>query len=159
MLRAAWALAVVFAAMTAAPLEAQQQIDNGDAQGPPAPPTAQEVADAAQDKLRAAREHKACPLAKPGEIVVCAPDPDDLRVPSDLDQGINSHDPVPRAPDLFNLPPRLGVGVTVQGCFIPPCPRKMPPIIDLKAIPEAPPGSDAARHKEDADADERAAAR
>jgi hypothetical protein len=157
MLRAAWTLAAAFAALGAAPLAAQDQTADGDAQGPPAPQTAQQIADAARDKLRAAREHKACSPARPGEIVVCAPDPDDLRVPSDLDQGINSHDPEPRAPDLFGIP---GGGIVIaRGCFFPPCPRKMPPIIDLKAIPEAPPGSDAARYKEDAEADERAAAR
>jgi hypothetical protein len=157
MLRAALALAVVLAACGAAPLAAQQESDAGDAQGPPAPQTAQQVVDSARDKLQAVRERKPCPLGKPGEIVVCAPDPDDLRVPSDLDMGINSHDPVPRAPDLFGIPE--GGIVIARGCFIPPCPRKMPPIIDLKAIPEAPPGSDAARYKEDADANERSPAR
>ena len=77
-------------------------------------------------------------------------------MPSDLDQGIDSHDPVPRAPDVFGIPE--GGIIVARGCFIPPCPRKMPPIIDLKAIPEAPPGSDAARYKENAATDQQAAA-
>ena len=37
-----------------------------------------------------------------------------------------------------------GVAVA-SGCFIPPCPPPMPVLIDLKAIPEAPAGSDADR--------------
>ena len=159
MLRAAWALAAAFAVLGAAPLAAQDRPAETATQGPPAPDakSSQDMVDSANERLRATR--KPCQSAKPGEIVVCAQDPNDLRVPSDLDQGINSHDPEPRTPDLFNLPPPLGIGVTFKGCFIPPCPRPMPPIIDLKAIPEAPPGSDAARYKEDAEADERAAAR
>lgn len=85
-----------------------------------------------------------------GEIVVCGntEDPDKYRVKSseDLDPKMTK-DVVPRAPDLYNLPvpAMVGVGVTMKGCFIPPCPAAMPLLIDLKAIPEAPPGSDADR--------------
>jgi hypothetical protein len=35
--------------------------------------------------------------------------------------------------------------VVARGCFIPPCPPPKALMIDLKAIPEAPPGSDADR--------------
>lgn len=85
-----------------------------------------------------------------GEIVVCgtAEDPGKYRVKSseDLDPS-KTKDIVPRAPDLYNLPvpAMVGVGVTMKGCFIPPCPAAMPLLIDLKALPEAPPGSDADR--------------
>ncbi|MEO6551352.1 MAG: hypothetical protein ABIO26_02220 [Croceibacterium sp.] len=98
-----------------------------------------------------------CKAPKGNEIVVCAEDPQKFRVPSSTDEGRNTNDGMPRAPDVFGIP--AGGIVIARGCFIPPCPRKMPPIIDLKAIPEAPPGSDAARFKEDADARERAAAK
>ncbi len=85
-----------------------------------------------------------------GEIVVCGTteDPDKYRVKSseDLDPS-KTRDVVPRAPDLYNLPvpAMVGVGVTFKGCFLPPCPAPMPLLIDLKSIPEAPPGSDADR--------------
>ena len=85
-----------------------------------------------------------------GEIVVCGTteDPDKYRVKSseDLDPS-KTKDVVPRAPDLYNLPvpAMVGVGISVKGCFLPPCPAPMPLLIDLKKIPEAPPGSDADR--------------
>lgn len=45
--------------------------------------------------------------------------------------------------DLFGIPDH-GV-VVARGCFIPPCPKPMPVLIDVAALPEAPPGSDADR--------------
>ncbi|MGX7951099.1 hypothetical protein ACWPM1_00905 [Tsuneonella sp. HG249] len=93
------------------------------------------------------RASKACPPQQPGaEIVVCAEQEDQsqFRVESsgDLDpEGAGARGGVPRAPDVGHVyPPGM---VSVSGCFIPPCPPPMPKIIDLKAIPEAPPGSDA----------------
>lgn len=90
-----------------------------------------------------------CPPQQPGaEIVVCAvqQDQSQFRVESsgDLDpEGAGARGGVPRAPDVgHRYPPGQ---VSVSGCFIPPCPPPMPKIIDLKAIPEAPPGSDADR--------------
>jgi hypothetical protein len=92
-----------------------------------------------------------CGTPRPGgEIVVCgtAEDPDKYRVKSseDLDPKM-AKDVVPRAPDLYNLPvpAMVGASVTFKGCFVPPCPAPMPLLIDLKKIPEAPPGSDADR--------------
>ncbi len=49
----------------------------------------------------------------------------------------------PTAPDLFGIP-NHGM-VVARGCFIPPCPPPPALIIDIKALPEAPPGSDADR--------------
>lgn len=46
-------------------------------------------------------------------------------------------------PDVFGIPDH-GV-VVARGCFIPPCPTPMPVLIDIEALPEAPPGSDADR--------------
>lgn len=49
----------------------------------------------------------------------------------------------PRAPDVFGI---TNQGVTVaRGCFIGPCPPPPAYIIDVEALPEAPPGSDADR--------------
>ena len=41
--------------------------------------------------------------------------------------------------------PMVGAGISMKGCFIPPCPTPMPILIDIEALPEAPPGSDADR--------------
>ena len=80
-----------------------------------------------------------------GEIVVCAQpeDPDKYRVPStsDLDPtGAGARGGPPRAPEMAPVYPGP---VVARGCFIAPCPAPMPVLIDLHAIPEAPPGSDA----------------
>ena len=117
-----------------------------------APQTTAEEAAAAAQAAYGPPDPKAkakCPRPKnPGEIVVCGKqdDPAKYRVPSsaDLDPK-KAKDGVPRAPDLYNLPQpaMVGVGVSAKGCFIPPCPSPMPLLIDLKALPEAPEGSDA----------------
>ena len=95
------------------------------------------------------RAANSCPPPKPGdEIVVCAEPRSNRNFASiragDLDPaGAGARGGVPRAPDVGHVyPPGQ---VSVSGCFIPPCPPPMPKIIDLKAIPEAPPGSDADR--------------
>lgn len=88
---------------------------------------------------------EACPPPVPGgEIVVCAEneDPAKYRVAATPRDGTGGD---PRAPNLETQYPMVGPGVTFKGCFIPPCPPPMPTLIDLKAIPEAPPGSDADR--------------
>ena len=117
--------------------------------------TAEQAAVAAQEAYGPpdSRAKPSCPPPKPGdEIVVCGQNEDQskYRVKSsgDLDPtGKGARDGLPRAPDLYNLPQpaMVGVGVSAKGCFIPPCPSPMPLLIDLKAIPEAPPGSDADR--------------
>ncbi|MCJ2181479.1 hypothetical protein MTR62_01965 [Novosphingobium sp. 1949] len=82
-----------------------------------------------------------------GEIVVCAPDEEENRVESSADL-----DPTGKAgtDDGRLTPPDVaGDGIfkgkaTASGmCFIGPCPRAQPLLIDLGAIPEAPAGSDA----------------
>ncbi len=96
------------------------------------------------------RKREECPPPKPGdEIVVCGQTEDAskyrVQSSSDLDpSGLGSRGS-PKAPDLYNLPQpaMIGAGVSAKGCFIPPCPPPMPVLIDLKAIPEAPEGSDA----------------
>ncbi|QGN54738.1 hypothetical protein [Novosphingobium sp. Gsoil 351] len=88
---------------------------------------------------------KRCALgaADAGEIVVCAPrDVHEHRYPGreQLDSAKSTRDGLPRAPDLRPVYPGL---VVARGCFIPPCP--LPPMIfiDVKALPQAPAGSDA----------------
>src|SRR5262245_46568602 len=50
-----------------------------------------------------------CPEAKPGEIVVCKADDEEFRVESSLDEAIREGravpDGLPRAPNVFGLPP------------------------------------------------------
>lgn len=78
------------------------------------------------------------------EIVVCAPrDPDKDRYPGreTLESVQSTRDGLPRAPDLAPVYPKGQV--SVKGCFIPPCPPPKMIFIDVKALPEAPPGSDA----------------
>ena len=85
-----------------------------------------------------------------GEIVIC-------RRKSDQDQRLYSNEeaqdryaektkgPMPMDVNLKDMAPMVGIGAIFRGCFIPPCPRPMPILIDLEALPEAPPGSDADR--------------
>ena len=87
---------------------------------------------------------KRCALgnADASEIVVCAPrDSDKDRYPGrEQLESVKSTDiGVPRAPDVNGLPPCLAFCVTIA-IGAPPPPM---PLIDVKALPEAPPGSDA----------------
>ena len=110
----------------------------------PAPVTAEELIERASAHYALEEAPSgACPEPVGNEIVVCreVEDPDRYRVPSDTDRGV-ARDHVPRAPDLE---PRYPGVVVARGCYIGPCPRPMPVMIDLKAIPEAPAGSDADR--------------
>jgi hypothetical protein len=124
------ALAVAaFVALGAPPLSAQE--------GAEPPPSAEEMIEVARELYRPSGLRERCSAPAPGEIVVCAPTSDEFRVTSPTDDAIDAGKAVaggsPRAPDLFGIPH----GVTVAtGCFIPPCPPPMPPLIDLKAIPE-----------------------
>ena len=120
------------------------------AQDAPRPVTAEQAIEAAQQAYGPpdTRARPACPPQQPGaEIVVCAEreEQSQFRVQSsgDLDPaGAGARGGVPRAPDVGTVYPGM---VVARGCFIPPCPPPMPKLIDLKAIPEAPPGSDADR--------------
>lgn len=84
-----------------------------------------------------------CPQGAPGEIVVCAQDDSQFRAmgTSDLDPKSDAalNDGLPRAPDFSGGPcdPKH-VGCITGGWAPPPI-----YIIDLEAIPEPPPGSDA----------------
>ena len=149
-MRTAIALVLAFAA---GPLAAQDQV------GPPVPvdaprqPTAEQISEAAREKLRPPAIRKPCPPSTHGEIVVCGEVQHSTGVPSSLDDAIAEGravpDGKPRAPDVLGMRPCESY--TVCSKFGRPPPPV--PLIDLKAIPEAPPGSDAARFKEDAEAD------
>ncbi|QSB45302.1 hypothetical protein IDJ81_04000 [Tsuneonella flava] len=94
-----------------------------------------------------AKEKKSkCPAPEPGgPIVVCGEleEQSQFRVKSSMELDPSTvKDIVPRAPDFE---PHYPGPVVARGCFVPPCPKPMPVMIDLKAIPEAPPGSDADR--------------
>ena len=53
--------------------------------------------------------------------------------------------PMPVDVESRGLVPMIGAGVIISGCFIPPCPKPPALIVDVTALPKAPPGSDADR--------------
>jgi len=108
----------------------------------PAPTVTAEQALANARALTAAAPAKPapCPEYSGGEIVVCAEheNPKKQYVPSNTDSG-DTYDGVPHAPNLSTLPDCA----TATFCSrMGGKPRQLY-IIDLKAIPEPPPGSDA----------------
>ncbi len=118
------------------------------AQEAPQEVTAEEVLESARASYGPVDTRAQCPESTGQEIVVCAPVQDDseFRVESsgDLDpDGLGSDDGVPRAPDVHGIPD-IG-GVTITGCFLPPCPPPPAYIVDFDALPEPPEGSDADR--------------
>jgi hypothetical protein len=133
--------ALLHSALLAAPLSAQD--------APSA--TAEEVIAAGKKAYSLPDRRSAAACEQPpqvgGEIVVCGQkdDGNQYRGPSssDLDPfGAGAKDTIPRAPGVETVYPGVAVA---SGCFVGPCPPPMPVLIDLKAIPEAPPGSDADR--------------
>jgi hypothetical protein len=127
MLLAAAAAAAVTTAPAAPPepaVTAQQAIDNARALTSAAPPKREECAEATGD-----------------QIVVCArhEDPRTQYVPSSTDNG-DTYDGVPHAPNVSGLPDCAAATVCAQ--HLGKQPRQLY-IIDLKAIPEPPAGSDA----------------
>jgi len=83
-----------------------------------------------------------CPQGSDQEIVVCARkevDPATQYVPSDIDNGVPDDD-IPRAPDVSGLPNCATALVCAQHVGKMPA---HPLIIDVKALPEPPAGSDA----------------
>jgi len=88
-----------------------------------------------------------CPETTGDVIVVCRrlEDPESQGLRSPTEQAI-ADGVMP--PGQINPPDFAGpsTNVVARGCFIPPCPGEPALLIDLKAIPEAPPGSAAARY-------------
>ena len=99
---------------------------------------------AAQKAITDLRD-KRCALgnADASEIVVCARRDDGKdRYPGreQLESVQSTKDRIPRAPDFV---PKYPVVVVARGCFIPPCAPPPMIFIDVKALPQAPAGSDA----------------
>jgi hypothetical protein len=117
----------------------------------PAPTvTAEQALENARASLPAVpRKAAPCPNARGDEIVVCAEleNPATQYVPSNTDNG-DTDDGTPHAPDVSGMPQCHTEGFTFSGSLsfcakhLGKQPRQLY-IIDLKAIPEAPPGSDA----------------
>ena len=99
-----------------------------------APPTAEEMIVVARETW-GSPELRPCPVAKPGEIVVCKPDNENFSVESSLEEAIREGrtvpDGLPRAPYVLGLP-ECGVEVV---CHRIGRARPAPLIIDLAALP------------------------
>ena len=124
--------AVAFAAAAAACLAASagraQEREAGDGL------TAEEMIEVAREEWQSP-ELRGCPEAKPGEIVVCEPDTEDFRVESPTDEAIRNGEPmpdgVPRAPNVFGLPPCSSYSFCSRVGRTP----EPPLLIDLAALP------------------------
>ena len=82
-----------------------------------------------------------CPTAPDGTIVVCARRRPPPRV--DPPERSTTTRPDPKATAYGRSPvPHLGGGVTTRACILQKCPKKLY-FFDIKALPEAPPDSDA----------------
>lgn len=100
--------------------------------------TAEQMIEVAREAYRPPGLRKRCPRPTTAdEIVVCAPDPDELRVSSPTDDAIAADEPmpdgVPRAPDVFGLPPCKAYAFCAKMGRTP----EPPLLIDLAALPEA----------------------
>jgi hypothetical protein len=108
-----------------------------------APPTAERMIEVAREAYRppGLRRRGCPPPERPGDIVVCAPDHEDHRISSPtqdaIAQGTAVPDGLPRAPDVFGLPPCNGGCISIGS---PPPPLYL---IDLTAIPEPLPPEEA----------------
>jgi hypothetical protein len=74
------------------------------------PPTAEQIIEVARERLRPPGVRRPCKLPENNnEIVVCARDPDEMRVESPTDEALRTgapgKDSIPRAPDVFGIPP------------------------------------------------------
>lgn len=81
-----------------------------------------------------------CPPASDGTIVVCAKRLPPPRI--DPSEEPTSGRPDSKMTGLGSPPIPLRAGITFQICFLQKCPKKIY-YIDVSALPEAPPGSDA----------------
>jgi len=122
----------------AAPAAAQEA-----ATGPASGPSAEQAIEQQKKGFGPPNQRKSCGASEAsGDIVVCATDSKEFRVQSTAELDPTSHealyDGVPRAPQLDKGSCKGQAGCVGFGYA--PAPIYY---IDLKAIPEAPPGSDA----------------
>jgi hypothetical protein len=98
-------------------------------------PTAEEMIAVEREAWRAPGIRRRCPAPKAGEIVVCAPNPDEFRVESPTDEAIRKgeavRDSALRAPDVFGLPPCRSYTFCGKVGRTP----EPPLLIDLEALP------------------------
>lgn len=146
MLKLAVATALAFPGLALAlPAAAQSgEAAHGDAKADAEEPlTAEKIIEVARERFRPPGVRRPCKLPeRPGEIVVCGRDPDELRVESETDRAIAEgravSDGVPRAPNVD------GPGI-FQGKGIPLGKDPEPPlIVDLTGVPEGLSEEDAA---------------
>lgn len=109
----------------------------GFAMGPEDPILAAAKAGLARGIAKAALD---CPPASDGTIVVCAKRLPPPRI--DPSEEPTSGRPDSKMTGLGSPPIPLRAGITFQICFLQKCPKKIY-YIDVSALPEAPPGSDA----------------
>jgi Tfp pilus assembly protein PilX len=145
MLRTFVTVAVMAAALFGSPLAAQEQAATAADEAAEAETrSAEEMIEAAREALRPPSVRRRIVVAEPGAIVVTAGDPEAQRLENSTAEDLAAVDAATaRTPCAGCLEPS-GAGVRI-GFGQPPPPAL---IIDLKAIPEAPPGSDAARYAE-----------
>ena len=118
--------AILLVGLSAVPVRAQDEAPS---------PTAEQMIEVAREAYRPPGLRRSCPQGAPGEIVVCAPDPDEYRVESPTEAAIRNgerpRDSIPRAPNTFGIPPCEEMG----GCMKMGATPEPPLIIDLEAIP------------------------
>lgn len=147
------ALPVFFALMiwsASSPLTAQEQPASGEPSI-----TAEEVFENARDAYATTGDEQKCPPSVTGEIIVCAPveDPEKYRIrnrkEAEDDYARRTMNEGANAPPDPCVGPNCGIftGPATMGgmCGLNKCPPPPAIMIDLKALPEAPPGSDADR--------------
>jgi hypothetical protein len=100
-----------------------------------AAPTAEQMIEVARETWGSPNLDPRCPEAQPGEIVVCRPEEEDFSVESPTDEAIRTGQPMPdglpRAPNVFGLPPCKAYAFCSRVGRTP----EPPLLIDLAALP------------------------
>ena len=112
-----------------------QQSDNNSAQ--PRPPAALIQEAKEYYGIGSVPDHCADNEGNPDDIVVCAKPRTDQRLP--IEEPVSGKVDSKMTAVGVNPGPN---GIPIKGCFLQKCPKELY-IIDVKALPEAPPGSDA----------------
>jgi len=98
-------------------------------------PTAEQMIEVSREVWSAPDLDNSCPAPTPDEIVVCEPESEDFRVESPTEEAIRKGEPmpdgIPRAPNVFGLPPCSSYAICSRVGRTPE-PRLL---IDLAALP------------------------
>lgn len=98
--------------------------------------TAEQVIERARAKIGAVQPQKRClPSVDENIVVVCADDGAAYRVPPSKTSRAALGGPPP-APDVAGAGIFHGPATAGGMCFIPPCPRELPPDVDFSKLPE-----------------------